>query len=171
MSEKRHKINKFANYQNIIVRNSPAFDCHVFLFSQDRWSMVFDVMRMITTQIRWQDPCWSLCKLWERRLDFNVWEVASNPPPPGPLDRSIHVQLDWKIVRILRTQVRASSQTESLERGWKQRARLGRDAKNTFFLLSPHTPVLRHALPISFLILRKKPTVLPSNVQFSTLIQ
>ena len=24
MSEKRHKINKIANYQNIIVRNSPA---------------------------------------------------------------------------------------------------------------------------------------------------
>ena len=25
MSEKRHKINKFANYQDITVRNSPAF--------------------------------------------------------------------------------------------------------------------------------------------------
>ena len=50
------KINKFANYQNIIVRNSPAFDCHV-------WSRIFEVMRMISTQTRWQDPCWSLCKL------------------------------------------------------------------------------------------------------------
>ena len=30
MSEKWHKINKFANYQNIIVRNSPALDRHVF---------------------------------------------------------------------------------------------------------------------------------------------
>ena len=70
MSEKRHKINKFANYQNIMVRNSPAFDCHVFVSTEDRWSMVFDVMRMISTQIRWQDPCWSLCKLWEHRLDF-----------------------------------------------------------------------------------------------------
>ena len=29
----------------------------------------------------------------------------------------------------LRIQVRASSQTKGLERGWKQRARLGRDAK------------------------------------------
>ena len=38
MSEKRHKINKFANYQNIIVRNSPAFDRHVFVSFQDRWS-------------------------------------------------------------------------------------------------------------------------------------
>ena len=27
MSEKRHKINKFANYQKIMVRISPAFDC------------------------------------------------------------------------------------------------------------------------------------------------
>ena len=35
MSEKRHKINKFANYQNIIVRNSPAFDRNVFVSSQD----------------------------------------------------------------------------------------------------------------------------------------
>ena len=82
MSEKRHKINKFANYQNIIVRNSPAFDHPVFVSSQDpfsspeplvslprdqettgsedenaqdRWSMDFHVMRMISTQIRWQD--------------------------------------------------------------------------------------------------------------------
>ena len=37
MSEKRHKINKFANYQNIILRNSPAFDCHVFDSPQDRY--------------------------------------------------------------------------------------------------------------------------------------
>ena len=36
MSEKRHKINKSANYQNIIVRHSPAFDRHVFVSSQDR---------------------------------------------------------------------------------------------------------------------------------------
>ena len=36
MSEKRRKINKIANYQNIIVRNSLAFDCHVFVSSQDR---------------------------------------------------------------------------------------------------------------------------------------
>ena len=36
MSEKRHQINKFVNYQNIIVRNSPAFDRHVFVSSQDR---------------------------------------------------------------------------------------------------------------------------------------
>ena len=34
MSEKRHKINKFANYQNIKVRNSPALDRHVFVLSE-----------------------------------------------------------------------------------------------------------------------------------------
>ena len=33
---KSDKINKFANYQNIIVKSSPVFDCHVFIFSQDR---------------------------------------------------------------------------------------------------------------------------------------
>ena len=51
------------------------------------------------------------------------------------------------------------SQTKGLQRGWKQRARLGRDV----FFLSPHTGVwgsrlrlLRRALPISLLILRKK---------------
>ena len=55
MSEERHKIN--ANYQNIIVRNSPAFDRHAFVSSQNHWFMVFDVMRMISTQIRWQEPC------------------------------------------------------------------------------------------------------------------
>ena len=54
MSEKRHKINKFANYQNIKVRNGPAFDRHVFVPFQKPLSLVFDVMRMIGTQI---DPC------------------------------------------------------------------------------------------------------------------
>ena len=57
MSEKGHKIKKFAKYQNIIVRNSPAFDGHVVVSSQDRLSMVFDVMRMISMQISWRDPC------------------------------------------------------------------------------------------------------------------
>ena len=70
MSEKRNKINKFANYQNIIVRDSPAFDRHVFVSARDLSSMDFDVMRMISTQIRWQDPWWSLYKLWKHRLDF-----------------------------------------------------------------------------------------------------
>ena len=36
MSEKQHKIDKFANYQNRIVRTSPALDRHVFVPSQSR---------------------------------------------------------------------------------------------------------------------------------------
>ena len=46
---------------------SPAFDHHGFVSSQDRWCA--------WSQIRRQDPCWSLCKLWEHSLD--------SPPPPG----------------------------------------------------------------------------------------
>ena len=73
-------------------------------------------------------------------------------------------------------QVRASSQTKGLERVSKQRARLGRDAKNTFFFLASHALRARKArarrarktltprLPISLLILRKKPTDLQSNL-------
>ena len=38
----------------------------------------------------------------------------------------------------LHIQVCASSQTKGLERGWKQRARLGRDAKYNFFSLVSH---------------------------------
>ena len=34
MTEKRNDINKFANYKNITVRNSPAFDHHIFRSSQ-----------------------------------------------------------------------------------------------------------------------------------------
>ena len=36
MSENRHKIENFANYQNIIVRNSLALGRHVFVPSQNR---------------------------------------------------------------------------------------------------------------------------------------
>ena len=45
-------------------------------------------------------------------------------------------------------------------KGWKQRARLGRDARLARFA---RTRLLRHALPISLLILRKRPTVLQST--------
>ena len=72
MSEKRHKSNKFADYQKIIVRNSPAFDRHVFVLSQKPLIFGFYVMLMISAQICWQNPWWSLCKLWEHRLDF-IW--------------------------------------------------------------------------------------------------
>ena len=67
MSEKRHRINIFGNYQNKIVRNSPAFDSHDFhprstltkrieaLGKRMHLSLVFDVTRIMSTQIRCQD--------------------------------------------------------------------------------------------------------------------
>ena len=36
MSEKRHKTKKFAIYQNVIVRNSPALGRHDFVSFQNR---------------------------------------------------------------------------------------------------------------------------------------
>ena len=71
----------------------------------------------------------------------------------------------------LRIQVRASNQTKGRERGWKQRARLGRDAKNMVFFVRlarfGRVRLLHHALPISLLILRKKPTVLQSRKPYN----
>ena len=52
MSEKQHKTKKKAKYyQNIMVRNSSASDSHGFVRSQNCWSMIFDVMRMITNPL------------------------------------------------------------------------------------------------------------------------
>ena len=48
---------------------------------------------------------------------------------------------------------KVSNKAENRERDWRE----------TFFFLS-HVRLLRHALPISLLILRKKPTVLQSKV-------
>ena len=78
-----------------------------------------------------------------------------------------YVVLD-KTVRIFAySSTREQSKAENRERDWGQ----------SVFSLSPHMPygrvrlarfarirLLRHALPISLLILRKKPTVLQSNV-------
>ena len=36
MSEKRYKVNKCANFQNLIVRKSTAFNRHVLVSSQGR---------------------------------------------------------------------------------------------------------------------------------------
>ena len=41
MPEKRHKINKLASYQKMIVRNSPAFDRHGFVASQTLLTFFF----------------------------------------------------------------------------------------------------------------------------------
>ena len=47
---------------------------------------------------------------------------------------------------------------------WSERTHCMKNGQSAFFL-SPHTPVrlVRHALPIFLLILRKKPTVLQSK--------
>ena len=87
MSEKLHKINKFANYQNIIVRNSPAFDRHNFVSSQDRWSMVFDVMRMYD---QYTNPLAKALlialQIVRTSFGFHLRECmrSSFPPPPPP---------------------------------------------------------------------------------------
>ena len=60
----------------------------------------------------------------------------------------------------MRIQVGASSQKKGLERGWKQRVSAGRDGCEARVLRMRKTPTL----PISLLILRKKPTVLQSSV-------
>lgn len=56
MSEKWHKTDKFANYQNKIVRNNPSLDRHVFVnYFSIPFILVFDVMRMICTQVKTYD--------------------------------------------------------------------------------------------------------------------
>ena len=60
------------------------------------------------------------------------------------------LKIDCKTVRIFAYSSRASSQTKGLEWCWKQRARLGRDAKNTVFFLSPHTLRARKTLTPRF---------------------
>ena len=73
MSEKRHTVNKFVNYQNIMVRNSLAFDRHNFVPSQEPLIFGFWVMRFASC---------------ENIVDFteeNVWEVALPPTPLPPL--------------------------------------------------------------------------------------
>ena len=73
-------------------------------------------------------------------------------------------EVDCKTVRILRIQERASSQTKGLEWGWKQRARLGRDATGVW---GSRATLYRFLL----LILRKKPTVLQSTHEAMLIIK
>ena len=47
-----------------------AFDRHVFGPSQNRWSWVYYVMHMISTQIGWRDPWWWLRQVVRTSLDF-----------------------------------------------------------------------------------------------------
>ena len=59
-----------------------AFRSFYYPWGKMGWSMVFDVMRMISTQIRWKDPCWSLSKLWAHRLDFILENICEYFPHP-----------------------------------------------------------------------------------------
>ena len=103
-----------------------------------------------------------LSENWKILLDYksecNIKNIAS-------VDRAcvflfwvvkLHVSRQTaKQSAFLRIQVRASSQTKGLEGGWTYgRVRLPRFAR---------LRLLRHASPISLLILRKKPTVLQSS--------
>ena len=47
--------------------------------------MVFDVMRMISTQIRWQDPCVIALQVVRTSFGFHLREFmgSSSPLPPG----------------------------------------------------------------------------------------
>ena len=69
--------------------------------------------------------------------------------------------VDCKTVRIFSYSSTRVSQTKGLERGWKQRARLARDADSRFLCSLPfsrfaHVRLFNHTLPMSLLILRKK---------------
>ena len=57
MSEKGHETKKFANYQNVIVRNSPWAAIFLFLLKTFKSMAFVDIMHIISTQLRWQDPC------------------------------------------------------------------------------------------------------------------
>ena len=77
---------------------------------------------------------WAACFFLTKKNQLNIFHIKKTDS-------------HWNILRI---QVRANSQTKGLERGWKKRARLWASRA-------------RHALLISLLFLRKKPTVLQSK--------
>ena len=41
------------------------------------WSMVFDVMRMISTQIRWQDHCWSFGLIKQHQFAYSKFSSTT----------------------------------------------------------------------------------------------
>ena len=81
MSEKRHKINKFGNYQNIIVRNS---DRHGFVPSQNGRPLVL-------TSCAWSEakpltrPLMITLQVVRTSFEFHLREcMGSSFPPPDP---------------------------------------------------------------------------------------
>ena len=115
----------------------------------------------------WFILCWPDNKLLHSTLSYVASSLSLEVK--AKIVVSYLITVDCKTVRIFAFQESASSQTKGLERGWKLRARLGRgDAKSFFCRPTRLTGVrlahfarlrfLRHALPISLLILRRKKT-------------
>ena len=69
------------------MRNSPALGRHALVSSQNCYSMVFGVMRMISRQIRWQRPLPIALQVVRTSFGFHLREcMGSSPPlPPPPL--------------------------------------------------------------------------------------
>ena len=101
---------------------------------------------------------------------------------PRPKCKTAPAPLDCKTVRIFaysstreQSNKRSGTQLKTESETWGETLKI-RTVRFAYFFLSPHTPyghvrlarfarvrLLRHALPISLLILRKKPTVLQST--------
>lgn len=86
MSEKWHKTDKFANYQNKIVRNNPSLDRHVLVNSFSiPLILVFDVMRMICTQVKTYDDRMIALQVVKSSFGIHLREcIGSSFPPPLP---------------------------------------------------------------------------------------
>ena len=80
MSEKRHKINKFGNYQNIMVRKS---DRHGFVPSQNRWPLVLTSCTRSETKPLTR-PLMITLQVVRTSFGFHLRECmgSSFPPPP-----------------------------------------------------------------------------------------
>ena len=108
------------------------------IFSYVLFKKIFRKYTFPTQYLYWLLPK----KLWQKHTSLHCWQFSGSLPP-------VKAQVAWatnmptctlntfympQMSVFLRIQVRASSQTKGPERGWKQRARLGRDAK-----IGPHT--------------------------------
>ena len=67
MSEKRHKINKFANYQNKMVKNSPALTAmFLFLFEDLKtfgpWFLTYSALSVHKSDLETFDDLFVSCE-------------------------------------------------------------------------------------------------------------
>ena len=91
MSEKRHKINKFENYQNLIVRNSPAFT----------WTAMF--LFLIKTAISTQSSSAHVEERDYARIPKPVITGVENEPLIYGFWRNVHDQYTNPLARPLLT--------------------------------------------------------------------